>query len=86
MARQETKKRERLYLILLDYAENDPSLVHHRMFDSDISPQPAVQKAVAAARRKVPKPAADLRAMKVQVPSPASVPATSAKAKLRRTQ
>jgi len=56
-ARQEAKKTERLYLFLLEQAlKNDPTLVHHRMFDSDICRQPAVRKAVAAARRRVPKP------------------------------
>ncbi|MBZ5689247.1 MAG: hypothetical protein LAP86_29945 [Acidobacteriia bacterium] len=44
-------------LLLLDQAlQNEPSLVHHRMFDHDLNPAPAVVKAVAAARRRVPKP------------------------------
>ena len=57
LAKEEAKKRERLYLLLLEQAlKNDPALVLHRMCDSDICPQPAVRKAVAAARRRVPNP------------------------------
>jgi hypothetical protein len=56
-ATEERKRSERLMLFLLEQAlKNEPALVYHRMFDHDISPEPAVVKAVAAARCRVSKP------------------------------